>query len=119
MLATRQRMSAPQFRQSAASQSRLARPAGNRAINLISITALRAPVLCEPGQRRSSRRSALSGFVRGCVELDMRMSRPAETSFRHCLELSPGNLDAKNRLEAAQRDGRSIMGFLCRLIPGR
>ncbi len=58
-------------------------------------------------------------FVRGCVELDMRMSRPAETSFRHCLELSPGNLDAKNRLEAAQRDGRSIMGFLCRLIPGR
>jgi tetratricopeptide (TPR) repeat protein len=58
-------------------------------------------------------------YVRGGLEASLGMSRPAATSFAHCLQLCPGHAEAEKGLAQTRRGGWSIARFFRRLIPGR
>jgi len=57
-------------------------------------------------------------YVRGSLEMALGMSRPAASSFGHCLQLCPGHADAEARLAEVRCSGWSIRHFFRRLIPG-
>jgi tetratricopeptide (TPR) repeat protein len=54
-------------------------------------------------------------YLQATVELQMSLSRPAENSFRRCLELKPNHADAR----AAIEDMRNGRGFFSRLFRRR
>jgi len=51
-------------------------------------------------------------YVRGCAESDAGLKRPATESLQHCLQLSPGNVEARERLEKLNSDGLSPVRWL-------
>jgi tetratricopeptide (TPR) repeat protein len=59
---------------------------------------------------------AYSWYVQGRVELTMSLTRPAENSFRRCLELKPNHLDARRAIEELKR-GRGFFSRLFRRQP--
>jgi tetratricopeptide (TPR) repeat protein len=58
-------------------------------------------------------------YVRGDLEAALGMTRPATTSFTHCLQLCPGHVEAGSRLAQVRRSKWSIRRLFRRLMPGK
>ena len=55
-------------------------------------------------------------YVQGRCQAELALTRPAEESFQHCLELSPRNEDAQRQLQLLKQGSWSPMRFLRRLF---